>query len=124
MSVMSRLLVMSVLMLATSAVTDTARAGGEGFGASILGCFHPDAEFTSASYVKGSGRHAWMGWIKFRESRAMSARSRGEVVMSFSIDTKTESGGNSFYRVMPFMDDGSLPPAPGCYLREWQEKWW
>lgn len=109
-----RLVVLVSALLVAGSVTDTARAGGDGFATSVIDCFHPGAQFTTATYARGRGRHAWSGWIGFREGH-----SHAEAVMSFVMDTKTQNG-DSVYRITPITDDGSQPPAPGCYLREWQ----
>jgi hypothetical protein len=102
--------------LGIGAIVKPAHAAGEGtFGGNIVDCFHPDAKFTSVTYAKGHGRHAWMGWIRFHEGRAS-----GDAVMSFTMDMKTAQNGESFYRVTPLTDDGFLAPAPGCYMRDWQ----
>lgn len=108
-------LVLFPLLLAPTTTSRTAHAAGaDSFGVTVLGCFHPDAKFTSASYARGRNTHAWTGWITFRDGRREGA------AMSFVMDMKTRNG-DTFFRVLPLMDDASSAPAPGCYLREWQQ---
>lgn len=104
------------LLLSPSAAVREARAeeGSSSFGNTVLGCYHPGATFTSATYMRGHDRHAWTGWIKFREDHHEG------FAMSFQMDMKTTRSGETFYRVLPVTDDGTMPAASGCYLREWQ----
>jgi len=83
------------------------------FGVTVLRCFHPEATFTSAIYAHGRDHHTWTGYITFREGH------RDGATMSFVMDMKTRNG-DSFFRVLPLMDDGYSAPASTCYLREWQ----
>jgi hypothetical protein len=114
----SRLLAVALFgasfFLSSSVTVREARAGEESFGSTVLGCYHPGATFSSATYTRGRDRHAWTGWIKFREGRHEG------YAMSFQMDMKTTRSGETFYRVLPVMDDGMEPAASGCYLREWQ----
>jgi len=103
----------TVLFAPFSGALPAAHAGEESFGSTVLGCYHPGATLTSVTYARGRDRHAWTGWIKFREGR------REGFAMSFQMDMKTTRG-ETFYRVLPVTDDGTMPAASGCYLREWQ----
>ncbi len=104
----SFLLAAAVVALPASVHADDA----EGFGPRLLQCFHPDAKFSSMTYARGRGHHAWTGWIKFQDGRTSAA-------MNFVMDVKNQDGG-LVVRITPLTDSALSAPEASCYLREWQ----